>query len=57
MGNPIQMGYANLPLTFSKAYSSGTKSRIDLKLGWQFVFVRWLEVYENKIDTFGCSKS
>ena len=37
-------GGAYLPHKFSNAYSSGTESRIDLKPGCKFEFIRCLEV-------------
>ena len=40
----IRRGGANMPHRFSNAYSSGTISRIDLKPGCKFEFVRCLEV-------------
>ena len=43
--NPNQArGGANLPHKFSNAYSSGTESRLDLKPGCKFEFIRWPEV-------------
>ena len=38
-----------MPPRFSNAYSSGTESRIDLKLGCKFKFVRCLETYVKKL--------
>ena len=40
----IRRGGANMPHRFSNAYSSGTESRIDLKPGCKFEFIRCLEV-------------
>ena len=46
-------GGANLPPKFSNAYSSGTESRIDLKLGRKFEFIRCLKGLKIKIEQFG----
>ena len=46
-------GGANMPHSFSAAYSSGTECRIDLKLGCKFEFVRWLETYLKKLFSLG----
>ena len=42
--NPTGGGGANFPHKFSNAHSSGTESRIDLKPGCKFEFIRCLEV-------------
>ena len=48
----IRQGGANMPQRFSNAYSSGTESRIDLKPGCKFKFVRCLETYVKKLVSF-----
>ena len=42
--NPTRGGGANFPHKFSNAHSSGTESRIDLKLGCKFEFVLCLKI-------------
>ena len=43
----------NLPHSISIPYYSGTKSKIDLKPGSKFKFVRCLETYVKKFGQFG----
>ena len=47
--NPARGGGANMPHSFSNAYTSGTECRIDLKPGCKFELVRCLKVYEKKL--------